>query len=340
MRQRIRIRERLPIWGLRLILGVMLLTLSELVMWQNPPARPALDWPALLVLYVALAAILMDLTVRFQANGLASLFLVSGLYGLVSAAIINHSAFVTLPYSLIAQGLAMQTGAGFFGLLLYVSVMRGKQVEPLQLAGAVALGALWGIWVHWYPLRTTAANYQPVTIETATLYIVPALIAIGLLVIAVAPRFRFFREDQMLLRWWEAIAVGVPLFVALVVGMLQALIPFEWLLVMIAIGGFAVWALSNDQHGYEPSILAEATFAAPNAVTYIVLAVLFLVAGTLSYSLVTDKDSPVGIAVYLVVLACGAAWLPGSSLLIFLQFLRRQPVASGGDGSMGKDKDG
>ena len=48
MRQRIRIKERLPIWGLRLILGVMLLTLSELVMWQNPTAHSmqlSSPWP-------------------------------------------------------------------------------------------------------------------------------------------------------------------------------------------------------------------------------------------------------------------------------------------------------
>jgi hypothetical protein len=339
MRRRIRIKERLPVWGLRLILGVMLLTLSELVMWQNPTTHTALDWAALLVLYIALAAILMDLTVRFQANSIPSLLLVSGLYGLVSSAIINHNAFVSLPYSLVVQALAMQTGAGFYGLLLYVSVMRGRQVQPLHVAGAALLGAIWGIWVHWYPLRS-AANVVPVSIETATLYIVPAMVLVGLLIVGIAPRFRFFREEQLELTWWEAIAVGVPLFAALVVGMLQALIPFEWLLVMVGVGAFIVWALSNGRHGYDPSILAEATFAAPNPVTYIILAVAFLVAGTLSYGLVTDQDSPVGIGVYLIILACGAAWLPGSSLLIFLQFFRRQSIPAGGDLPVGKDKDG
>src|SRR5512143_1475373 len=111
MRQRIRIRERLPIWGLRLILGIILMTIAELVMWQNPPAHAWIDWPLLLILYVALAAILMDLTVRFQAHGLGPLLMISGLGGLISATIINRSAFATLPYSLIAQGMGLQTGA-------------------------------------------------------------------------------------------------------------------------------------------------------------------------------------------------------------------------------------
>ncbi len=323
MRQPIRFRERLPIWGLRLILGVILMTLAELVMWPNPPAHALFDWPVLLVLYVALAAILMDLTVRFQAHGIATLLLVSGLCGLVSGAIINRSTFSALPYSLIAQGLGLQTGAMLFGLLLYVSILRGKSANGLQVVAAAALGLLWGIWVHWAPLRSTA-RWGLVPIETAQLYMLPALLLIGVLVAVAAPRFRFFREKQMELAWWEAIVAGVPLFITLIVGMLQSLIPFLWMIAVIAIGGFIVWTLFQSRGGYEPSILAEALFAAPNAITYIVLAVAFLMAGTIAYNFVTDADSPVGIVVYLIVLACGFAWLPGASLLLLLQVLRQQ----------------
>src|SRR5438105_1605861 len=162
--RRIRVRERLPVWGLRLILGIILMTLSEIVMWQTPLARSLLDWPILLVLYTGLAAIIMDLVVRFQANGPATLLLVAGICGLVSSSIINGSAFESLPYSLISRGLGLQTAAGLYGLLLFVSVMRGKQVEPLQVAGAVAVGVLWGVWVHWYPLRA-AANALPAWLQ-------------------------------------------------------------------------------------------------------------------------------------------------------------------------------
>jgi hypothetical protein len=323
MRQRIRFRERLPIWGLRLILGVILMTLAELVMWPNPPARAPFDWPVVLVLYVALAAILMDLTVRFQAHGIATILLVSGLCGLVSGAMINRSTFSALPYSLIAQGLGLQTGAMLFGLLLYVSILRGKQVNAVQIAAAIALGALWGIWVHWSPLRSSA-RWGLVPIETAQLYMLPALLLIGVLVAVAAPRFRFFREKQMELAWWEAIVAGAPLFVALIVGMLQSAIPFLWMIAVIAIGGFIVWTLFQSRGGYEPSILAEALFAAPNTITFIVLAIPFLMAGTIAYNFVTDADSPVGIVVYLIVLACGFAWLPGASILLMLQVLRQQ----------------
>lgn len=339
MRQRlqsIRIRERLPIWGLRLILAVILLTFSELVMWQNPPARSLLDWPILLLLYLPLAAILMDLAVRFQANDPPSLLLVSGVYGLGAAAIINHSSFSpgletlfseNLIYNLVVRAMALQTGAGLYGLLLFVVVMRGKQVEPLHIVGAAAIGILWGVWVHWYPIRT-AANWGLVPIETAHLYILIAFAIIGVLVFAVAPRFRFFSEQQMELVWWERGVVAVPLFVALVVGMIQEVIPFLQLLLVIGIVAFMIWALSNQLRDYDPSILAEMLFAAPNAVSFFILAVTFLVAGTLAYTLVDSAESPVGLAAYLIALVFGAAWLPGASLLIFWRASRGQPVST------------
>src|SRR3954447_7654550 len=100
MRQRINIRERFPIWGLRLVLGLVLLIFSELVMRQNPLSRSPMEWVALYVLYVAHAAILMDMAVRFQANEPASLLMVSGVYGLINSAVISYVALENPPISL------------------------------------------------------------------------------------------------------------------------------------------------------------------------------------------------------------------------------------------------
>ena len=124
------------------------------------------------------------------------------------------SATALVISNMIGQGIF--TTSGF----LAGDLASPKIVMWIWIVGGVCalLGAIWGIWVHWYPLRS-AANVQPVTIETATLYIFPAMVIVGLLVLGIAPRFRFFREDQLELKWWEAIVAGLPLFVALVVGM-------------------------------------------------------------------------------------------------------------------------
>src|SRR5690349_3530402 len=129
LRQRIRVRERLPVWGLRLTLGVILFTLSEIVMWNNPPPRSVIEWPVLLILYIALAAIMMDVVARFQVNTVATLLLTSALYGLIVSVIINHSAFDDLaagPFAFLVRGLGLQTAAGLYGILLFVIIMRGR----------------------------------------------------------------------------------------------------------------------------------------------------------------------------------------------------------------------
>jgi hypothetical protein len=329
MRQRIRIKERLPIWGLRLILGVILMTLSELVMWQNPPAHGLADWPFLLILYIALASIMMDLIVRFQARELPELLIISGLYGMASSAVVSHSAFDNLPFSLIIRGLGLQTGAGLYGLMLFITVMRGKSINVIQAASAVGVGILWGIWVHWYPIQART-QWGEVPLQTAQFYMLPALVLIGILFAVVAPRFRFIREQQMELLWWEAIIVAIPLFITLIVGMLQTnpageiVIPVLPLIIMIVIGACIVWALFYQRGGYEPSILAQILYVAPNTITFIMLAIAFLIAGTVTYTLVNGPDSPVGIGMYWLVFAFGSGWIPLASLLIFWRYYRKR----------------
>jgi hypothetical protein len=292
-------------------------------MWQNPPARAWYEWPVLLILYVALGSIMLDLVVRFQAHTPAALGLASGVYGLVSAAVINHTAFENMPLGLLSRGLGLQVGAGFLSLMLFVTVMRGKPPQVLELLAAAAVGVAWGIWVHWYPIQESV-GWGLVASETAQLFVLPALILVGLMVQFVAPRFGTFRETQFGLFWWEMILTGVPLFVALLVGMIQNAVPFIPLLLPIIIGAYCIWALDYQCPKYDPSILGNLTFIAPNLITYVIFAIIFLATGALSYSLVPDAASPVGIAMYFVVLGFGTAWLPFASGLILWAYLRKE----------------
>ncbi len=322
--KQIRLRERLPLWSVRLILGAVLLTFSEIVMWQNPPSYSILDWIERAVLYIALAAILIDVTVRFQANEIAGLALVGGLYGLLSSSIVSHSAFAALPWSLLLRGMGLQTGAGLYGLLFFVLVMRGKQISVREIGVAAVIGVLWGIWVKWYPVQAVV-GWGAVPIETATLYLIGGFVITGALILLVGPRFRVIREKDMQLLWWEWIIAGAPLFLALVVGMLDAnVIPVLPLALMAVIGGFVIGALFLQRHGFEPSLLAQITFAAPNAQTYVILSVVFLVTGTVGAILTTDANSPLGVIAYFVIIAAGSLWLPAASALVGLRAYRRE----------------
>jgi len=318
-------RRRLVLWGLRLILGAMLLAISEIVMWQNPPAHSLLEWATRAVLYVALAAILIDVTVRFQAHEIAALGLVCGLYGLVCGTIVTHNALNALPISLIVRALGLQTGAAFYGLIFFISVMRGRQVEPREIAGAAAIGLLWGIWIKWYPAQA-AVGWGSVTIESATLYIVGAFVIIGALIILIAPRFRVIRETDLQLLWWEWILVGIPLFIALLVGMSdENVIPALPFALVTVIAGFVIGGLFLQKHGFEPSLMAEVTITAPNAQTYVILFATFLIAGVIGAAIIGNNvDSIIGAGAYVLVGAIGALWLPVAFALVGLRAYRRE----------------
>jgi hypothetical protein len=323
----IRLRERVPIWRLRLIFGAMAMLLSELVMWQNPPGRAWYEWPALLILYVSLGAIILDLVVRFQVYTPAALGIVSGVYGLISASVINHTAFENIPFGLLVRGMGLQVGAGFLALMLFVAVLRGRPPDAAHIAAAAALGVAWGIWIHWWPMQE-AVGWGRISVEDGQLWVIAGLALVGALFMVAAPRFGAFRESHFGLYWWEMILVAVPLLVALLVGMFQNVVPFVPLLLPAAILTFCLWSLDFQKSGHEPSILANLMFVAPNLTTYVTLAVVFLLAGALAYPLVAGADSPVGIVLYVVVLGFGSAWLPFASGLIFWSLLRTGNTAS------------
>jgi hypothetical protein len=314
-------------WGLRLTLGVILLTMSEIVMWQNPPARSLIEWPLRLLSYVALAALLLDFIVRYQVRGPATLLFVSCGYALLHSAVLNPAVFANFPVTLVVRGFGLQVAAAVYGVLLFLIVMRGKQPNGWQVLGAVGIGLIWGIWLHWYPLQTSV-NWGEVPLATGQSYVLVCLAIIGGMFWVISPRLRVVREGEFYLRWWERVVVVVPLFVTLVVGMIQGQIPFLPLLLIIALIAFVGWALNWQRGGYEPSFLAQMTFSAPNLIAYVVFVLIFLAVSTLSYGLITDAESIVGIVTYYLILIFGSLALPGASLLLFLRFYTERNAQS------------
>ncbi|MEL7674765.1 MAG: hypothetical protein AAGU78_13570, partial [Chloroflexota bacterium] len=95
-------------WGARLSFAALLLVASELIVWQRPAEYGPLDWLALIAVYLALAAIALDLVARLRAADAPSLLLVAGVYGLANGTLIGHVATRDLPVSLIVRPLGAQ----------------------------------------------------------------------------------------------------------------------------------------------------------------------------------------------------------------------------------------
>jgi hypothetical protein len=314
----------LPLWQLRLTLGAVLMVFSEIIMWQNPTAHSLPEWGVRALLYLSLSALLLDFTVRFQVRNIAGLALVGGCYGLLSAALISRDIYTNLPWNLLVRGMGLQTGAGIYGLLFFILVMQGRQLDWRGLAGAVAVGVLWGIWIKWYPLQATT-RWEAVSLETGITYFLVGAAVAGLLFMFAVPRFGIVRETDFRLEWWEALLVGVLPFISLFTGLLDEtlipVLPFGLIILLLAV---VVGALYLNRQGSEPSLLANITFSAPNPATFLSLCAAFLIVSALSATATTDADSPLGVITYWLIVAAGSLWVPAASVLVGVRAYRNQ----------------
>ena len=317
-------RIRWRTWSLRVIFSALLMTLSEIVMWENPTAHTLADWIGRAVLYLALGSLLIDLTVRFQARGLPGLLLVSGLYGLVCSGLITRDGLASLPLGLIVHALGLQTGAAFYALLFFVAVMRGRPLKPIELAGAAGIGLLWGIWLKWYPAQPSV-GWGAMTIETATTYYIVAAVICGGLLFVLAPNFRVIREQELELSLPEWVIVAVPLLIALAAGAaLPGVLPVPSLVIAAVLGALMIQGLITQQVKHEPSLFGYILFSVTNPQTFIIVGLIFLLSGTAGALVVGDNhDSIIGAGTYVLVGAVGALWLPAVSALIGVRAFRR-----------------
>lgn len=315
-------RQRLPVWRLRLTLGAVLFVFSEIVMWQNPTAHTLPEWLFRGLLYLSLSSLILDFAVRFQARDIAGLALIGGLYGLFSSALISRDVYTNLPWNLLVRGMGLQTGAGIYGLLFFMLVMQGRQIDIRGIVGAVVVGALWGIWLKWYPLQTIN-QWEAVTLETGFNYFLAGCVVTGLLFMFAVPRFGVIREQNFQLEWWEALVIGVFPFISLFAGLLDEkiipVLPFGLVIILTAI---VIAALYLNRRGNEPSFLANITFSAPNPANFLILIAVFLVTSALTATATVNADSPLGIVTYWLIVIGGTLWLPAASILVGLRAYR------------------
>lgn len=164
----------------RLLLALCLLLGSEVLAWNNPPARPALEWLLLLPGYFALSALLLDFISRYRVRDLFGALVVTGVYTLTAALVLNPAPTLDdLPRSLVTRimGAHALLAAEMLGLFLYLT---GGTFKPRYLfIGAVIVGLAWGIWVkNWPPDE----GFGMVELPTLLAYGVAALAGLAALV--------------------------------------------------------------------------------------------------------------------------------------------------------------
>lgn len=140
-------------WATRIQLGALLLVSGELIAWQNPLSYSPLDWVALFAIYIALAALLLDIMARWQTHDWQTIMLVAGFYGglrTLTLDVLNITADnFTLQLILIPFGLqVLAFGVAFLAFRLFSS---GESTGVIAFVMALVAGFLWGTWVRWSP---------------------------------------------------------------------------------------------------------------------------------------------------------------------------------------------
>jgi hypothetical protein len=321
------LRERWTGWGTRLSFAALLLVFSEWVVWQTPTTFSALDWGGIAAVYIALAAISLDLIERFQVNEVFSLLILAGLYGVVNGTLISHVTTNDLPFSLVIRPLAAQPLAWIGALAAFRLLASERASGPVDFGVALIIGLVWGIWVHWFPLKTEE-SIPTVKIAPALIALAVGLTACGAIRRVLPPADIYRREDWRLTRV-EGALMGAILWAALVIGFAQEAISATALLVIAVLGGFMAFMLNLTVRVRRKTSLLEPITPPrrPNMAAWLVLVAAFLLAGWIGYRLPGSGDHSIqGDLLIGALTGYGIVWLPGVSALIgvrvFVQLAR------------------
>jgi hypothetical protein len=323
------LRERWSGWGTRLSFAVLLLVFSEWVVWQTPTEFNLLEWGGIAAIYLALAAISLDLLERFQVNEALSLMVLAGLYGVVNGMLISHVITRDLPFSLVIRPLAAQPLAFIGALAAFQILASGRASGPVDFGVALIVGLVWGIWVRWFPLKSNE-SIPAVEIGPALIALAVGLAACGVIRLLLPPSDIYRREDWRLTRV-EWGLMGAILWTALVIGYAQKGITGTGLGIVVALGGFMVVLLVATMRLRRKTSLVDRFTPPrrPNFAAWAILIVPFLAAGWVGYHLPgSGRSSIQGDLLFGALTAFGVIWPPGVATLIgvrvFVQLAREE----------------
>lgn len=311
-------------WGARLSFAAVLLVCSEWIIWQRPTTYSPLEWLGIGIVYVALAAATLDLIARLCVRDLARLLLLAGLYGLANGTLIAHITARDLPVSLLGRPLGAQPLAFVLALALFQVLSSGRATGPLDFIAALATGALWGIWVRWFPVvsdeRVPAASSDEAIIALAALLLGCAALHYALS--AASPD----HHRTWLLRRGEALLVSAVLGATLLFGLAQGALQEADVAILAGLGGFlAIVLLLSAPIDERPSLLRHMMPSRrPNLAGWLLVVVPFLIAGWAGYHLPGEgTSSPQSNLLFGGLTLFGLLWPPVTAGLIGVRVLAR-----------------
>lgn len=294
---------------------------SEILLWTLPERTSLVDGAAAALGYLALAALLLDLGVRFRVRGVYGLLGLAGIYALGYGLLINPaSAFADLPRTLFTRVLGANALIGLGGLLILIltGTLRPRR-SLLPLIGAAALGTAWGMWARWSPTVITGRLNEPEAPLTLAIALAAGLLAVfGVLRLTEAPG-----TDLHLSRPGWTLTLG-GLLAALLLRLAEealssAALSFTIPLILICLG-ILYW--QRRRRGI-PLFERLASPAVPWR-TLLMLALMFSAGAGIGTVIPRSQDAldPL-FAITLIFTAYGFVWLPTVAVVIAVRGLGR-----------------
>lgn len=308
--------DRLPAWIVRATFGAAFFVFGEVMLWSSPdPAR----WPARALGCLLLAALVVDLIVRFNARDVPSLAVAGGLFGAPYGVLVAQAVGDNLlggDMLLRTLGWYALIGGGL-GILTVLVILRGAAFTPGRAGAAVGLGLLWGMWARWFPAQLEGG--APAPLEAATVAAGVGLAAVGALALACGRNPPRYEINLMLTRGeWALVLGGLAIF--LVAGLAAGAVTLLGLGALAVLVGFLVSVLMFSRRRYRRSVLREVIPpAALNVPHYAALALSFLIAAGIGYIIppIGSAEAPAQITAMMTVLfVVGFAWVPTVSIVM------------------------
>lgn len=330
--------NRYAVVGAYMLLALLLMFGSEILVWTNPVGRPVLEWLLLIPGYVALSAILLDFTVRYRVRDLFGVLLLTGIYSLASAVVLNPASTLNdLPRTLVTRVMGAHglITAEMIGLFLALTG-GGKQTRRNLLIGCAIVGLAWGIWVKNWPIEE---GFGAVSLPVMLAFGGGGIVLIELYLYVVLPRLRSAAHNvptsdtvddiltSLCLTRQGWMITGGVLIVLLIVRLIQGQVIGAGLILcpLLLVLCWGILWFRGRKRG--DTLLDQRIPIRTLALPYLLLgAALFLGVGIFAYNLPDIKLGTITpfTLIGLGFTAYGLAWLPTLSLVLGVQGYLRQ----------------
>lgn len=309
------LKQRASAWALRLLLGTAYFTLGEVLLWNNPDFGM---WPFRLAGCVLLAALVLDILVRFHVRDVPGLLMASGVFGLLYGLLIVPDQSDELLRLIVLRPLGWYSLAGGgLGFAWAALLLRGARFRVVWAAIVGGLGLLWGIWIRWYPAQLPDGSETSLIMALAIG--AAALAAPGM--VAYVTRHAIQKisvETYLMMERWEWAVFGGG--VAMLVGMNLDDIAALGVGALVMLGGFILGVLYFMRTRSRRSLMRG--LLPPRLVNwahYTALILVFLVGEAAGYLVppLGNEAIPAQITWLITLLYnLGFLWLPATAIIM------------------------